>query len=199
MVHDTFVAWEIYQGIKLHFTTKYDYIKYHGKIKNPWARFQKEKSKKSFTYLAQKYEGDYKHFIATAFATNPNIKWVGDCSDDECVEAFNKSNKYLQSLTKSFSDDIDGLMVIMKTNNIPFSGLFESINNDLPIIEKTRLQNLTSIETSVILQQLIGWIEKIDTGINPVWDDSKKMLLNYTPFINVDLKTCTNILKNKLK
>ena len=199
MIYDTFKAWEIYQGIKLHFTTKsYDYFKYHGKIKNGWDRFSKDHTKKSFTYLARKYKEEYPLFIATCFMTNPNIKWIGDCSGDEYEEAFYNVTKYTQSLTKSFSEDIDGILTVMEQNNLEFRDLFISKDNDLPIIEKLRIQGLTNIVTSVILYKLIGWVDRVN-AYNPVWDESKKLLIQYTPFIKVDLKLCTNILKNKLK
>lgn len=201
MIYDTVEAWKIFQAIKAHFTSKnYDYFKYGGRLKNTgWEYFSKNKSKKLFKVYATKYASNYKLFLACCFLTNPKISWIGECGGDECKETFTRSNNYIQSASRSFEKDLDTMIAVAENNNVSLGSLFRSTDNDVPPLEKMRIQCLTNTETSVILHRLTGWIEKVDAPINPIWDENKRVLLKYSPFVNVDIPKCKNILKHKLE
>jgi hypothetical protein len=199
MILDTYDAYLEFQAIKLHFNSKtYDYFKFHGKTRANWNSFTRNNAKRIFTKLANKYKDDYVDYIAYCFYVESNITWIGACITDELEEGYYKHAKYMQALKKSFSGDLDGLIVVMKENNLRFRDLFiPKDKKTLPIIEKIRIQGLISVETSVIMNKLLKWTNRVECS-DPLWIDIENELNSYDPFIKCDLRELTKILKIKL-
>lgn len=186
MVYDTFDAWQIYQACKLHYTRNYDMSKYGYNIKSTsWANFQKVKNKRIFTTLAKRYREMYPEFIKFSLYGHDS-NWVGDLQDEEIIEEFWNHRKYIESLSSSFEKELDGIEMVMYNNQIPFKSIFISEDiTELPIIERLYIQGLLSIETMLILQRLIHWMDKVECD-NPIWESSKTRKLKYDKFLSLN-------------
>ena len=188
MVYDTFDAYQIYQACKLHYNTSYDMSKYGYNTKmTSWAKFQRVSNKRIFTTLAKRYKDQYPDFVKfSLFNHNDETNWIGDLQDDSIVDEFWEHQKYIQNSSYYFDKDMDGIFQVMYNNQIEFKDIF--INKDveqLPIIERLYIQGLISIETLIVLDRLIHWMDKVECD-NPIWELSKKRKQKLNPFISIE-------------
>jgi len=100
-------TFEIFQSLKLHFTTeKYDYFKYGGKTNVNVNAFENRKDKYHFYKLSRKFntKEDLESFIVANFVED-DIKWVGDLLLEEAKNTHLKRQRVLQSLSYTFEND----------------------------------------------------------------------------------------------
>lgn len=77
-----------------------------------------------------------------------------------------------------------------------FNELFEVVGNSHPDILKKYLQKAISIETMVILDNILGYTKKFDKKlIDPVWESVSLRIKKYKPFLNNDNQKYSKILK----
>jgi len=161
--------------------------KYGYNIKSAsWSKFQKIKNKRIFTTLAKRYKDQYPDFIKFSLFNHNDIFWVGDLNLDTIVDEFWEHQKYIQNSTYYFDKDMDGIYQVMYNNQIEFKDVF--INKDveqLPIIERLYIQGLISVETLIVLDRLVHWMDKVKCD-NPIWELSKKRKEKLNPFINIE-------------
>lgn len=192
-----YAAFAMYNSLKLHFTsTSYDYFKYHGKTNVSSVTFLKRKDKYTFYRLSRKYSlEELRDFYVANFLDGD--KWVGEMANAEGEEAYKKWQKTQQSLTYTFENDI---MYLMANGGSP-DEMLEVKPNSYPLLMKLVQLNQVSLETLVILNDILNfipmWDKKIDDDI--VWPNFKMKCIKYTPFINYDKKKFKNILKEKIK
>ena len=102
------------------------------------------------------------------------------------MDAFWEHRRYIESISRSFAKQLDGIKQVMYNNQISFKQIFINENTEeLPIIERLNIQGLITIETMIILQRLIKWMDKVECT-NPIWEPSKARKLKYSPFLSVD-------------
>ena len=68
---EAYDAYKIYHALKLHFTSNYDYSKYHGKTKVSVDSFLKRNDRPFFGKVARTYKDDTKDFFISNFIVNP--------------------------------------------------------------------------------------------------------------------------------
>lgn len=192
--YDAYIA---FLAVRTHFTSKYDYFKYAGKIRVSHESYENAKGKFYYNKLAKKYKDEFPEFVATQFAYGKSIKWIGDCEDEECLENWNKHQRHIQSMRRTFEVDLKNIVDSMREKKYTIKEVLKSQDDDLPLIEKMRRRNLTSIETCIILDRLTDYVVK-NKCKNPLWDDAKVMLKKYSPFIHVELKDYVDIFEKKL-
>jgi hypothetical protein len=197
MIYDTFDAFRIYRGIKFHFNGKYDCQKYNYITYKDIDVFKKDNAKAIYKSLATKYKSDYPFFIAVCFSRNRKLSWVGECMDYEHV--FVEVDKYMQSVTRFFGEEIDTLLLVAENNNVKFPHLLKSNNNKIPALQNLYDEGLISLETCVILDRMVGFTSKIDLKENRSYLSFKNRLLNYRPFVKIDVKKCKKIVIKKLE
>ena len=199
MIYDTFDAWKIYRAIKMHFTSSYDYFKYHARAKNiNWNVFTRDNSKRVITKLAHEYKDEYPDFIATSFAKNPESKWVGDFLEDDYKKNYLRKQKYFSATQRHFGKEIEHLYTVAVSNKASFRALFYPTDEmKLPAIVQLELEGLLSLETSAILHKLYEWGHKVNCS-HPLWATQRLRIVKYAPFISVDLAKCKTTLLAKL-
>lgn len=168
---------------------------YDGKA-TTWSNFQKVRNKRIFTIMAKRYRDEYPDFIKFSLYGN-DVNWVGDLQDEKIVDEFWEHRRYLESISRAFEKQLDGIRQVMYNNQISFKDIF--INNDvleIPIIERMYIQGFLKIETLLILHRLMNWMNKVECS-NPIWEVSKARKLKYNAFLNVDnVKVKKIFLKN---
>ncbi len=192
-----YAAFMLYNSLKLHFTSKsYCYFKYHGKTNVSSVTFLKRKDKYTFYRLSRKYSlEELRDFYVANFLDGD--KWVGEMANADGEEVYKKWQKTQQSLTYTFENDI---MYLMANGGSP-DEMLEVKPNSYPLLMKLVQLNQVSLETLVILNDILNfipmWDKKIDDDI--VWPNFKMVCIKYAPFINYDKKKFKNILKEKIK
>lgn len=192
-----FTAYTLYQAIKLHFTSDYDFFKYNGKTNVSKDSFMHSKSKYSFYKLSRKYSyDDLKDFYVANFIEH-DVNWVGEITGPEGEETYKRWQKRIQGLTYRFEQDIMSLMDSVDEPN----QLLVVKNGQYPKLLVSAQQGDIAIETLVIMNDIMNffpmWDKKIDDTI--IWPTYKKRCEKYSPFLIYDKRKFKTILQESVK
>jgi len=93
-----------------------------------------------------------------------------------------------------FSIDIN----ILGEQERKFDELFKSYHGQLPLVVKLWLQEEISLETVVILDSILGFVERESDNITDtiIWPDLKRRINKYKPFVNYTEDKCMKLLTN---
>jgi hypothetical protein len=187
-------VYKTYLAFKNHFTKpNYDYFQYCGKSRASKESFNKRKDRYFFERISrQKSDEEIKHYFLASFieCDDPARLWIGEIIDSGDK---NYSNwlKRAQSLTYMFKAESS---VFVRKDN--FNELFEIVGSSHPDILKKYLQKVISIETMVILDNILGYVKKFDKKLmDPVWESVSLRIKKYKPFLNNDKEKYSKILK----
>jgi hypothetical protein len=177
----------------LHFETDgYDAVKYNYKSNVTPQSFFKRKDKYFFAKLAKKYNGNLKDFYISQFVNTES--YVGDMMDEEADKHYTNYKRIQESIHRVFSIDINKL----GEQERKFDELFKSYHGQLPLVIKLWLQDEISLETVVILDSILGFIERESDKISDtiIWPDLKRRINKYKPFVNYTKDKCMKLLTN---
>tara|TARA_B100000085_G_scaffold245712_1_gene239038 strand:- start:714 stop:1298 length:585 start_codon:yes stop_codon:yes gene_type:complete len=176
---EAYDAYKIYHALKLHFTTDYDYNKYNGKANVSVDSFLKRNDRPFFGRVSRKYKDDTKDFFISNFIVNPK-GWVGNFNDENYLN-WKKRN---QSLKYNYKSELVELFHRVST----FDEIFHN-GSQHPLLLKQFMAKKLSIETVAILESLLGFCDRFDKQIeeNIVWPDRKKLILNYSNLLTIDV------------
>ena len=176
---EAYDAYKIYHALKLHFTSNYDYSKYHGKTKVSVDSFLKRNDRPFFGKVARTYKDDTKDFFISNFIVNPK-GWVGNFNDENYLN-WKKRN---QSLKYNYKSELTELFNKVET----FDDIFAS-EGQHPLLLKQFMSKKTSMETVAILESLLGFCSRFDKQIQEtiVWPDRKKLIKNYSNLLTNDV------------
>jgi len=179
-------AWEAYQmylGLKLHFTSEYDYTQYGGKTRASKASFLKRKDRHFFSKVARKYGESTQDYFVSNFVCSPK-GWLGDFNETN----YNNSVKYRQALTYNFITDMRYLFSQISH----FDDIFSCQTGQHPVLLKNFLAKRVSIETMVILQGLLNYVKRWDKELKDdlVWPDNRRLVVKYGAFLKYDKEKC---------
>ena len=179
---DPFDAFRFYQSIKLHFESdSYDAIKYNYKTSAKPNTFWKRKDKYFFAKVGKRFNNvpDLVSYYVSHFVND--TKWIGEMINDDTP--YNQWLKTNQSISYIFEQDLYKL----KEEFDQFDDLF-NINVHPNIVNKY-LQGEISLETVVIINNLVGFIRKADKQITEtiVWPDVSRKIRKYAAFVQYDI------------
>ena len=192
-----FDAYKSYLGLKNHFTKqKYDYHKYCGRSRASVQSFYKRKDRYFFEKLSrQKNDSEVIEFFVSNFVAcdNPESLWIGEIvSNGE--DYYTDWKKKLQSMSYLFKEQVDTLF-----SNHKFDEVFHIENGKHPVLVKELLQNNISLETFIILENILGFKKDFDNKMNdPVWDFLSLRIDKYKSFLHIELLRYRKILKQVL-
>jgi len=190
----SFDVYKLFLSLKNHFTKdSYDYFKYCGKSRASIESFNKRKDKYFFERLSRKKsDNDIIYFFVANFvsAENPNSVYVPELmrsGEDVYIEW----SKRTQSLFYMFQTEVQVFL-----SGSRFNSFFECSPGKHPEIIKKHLQNLISIETLVILDDILNYSKEYDKKLDdPLWDLLSMRIKKYKPFINTDISKYVKVLK----
>jgi hypothetical protein len=185
-----FEAYKMYLGIKWHFAqSNYSYVKYNGKVRADENSFNKRKDRYFFEKLSK--QPDLLNFLV-ANSLEGDI-WVRDLLTAESQETYIKWQRRIQSLTYNFQQELSRI-------STDFKGYFASQNGQHPQLFKEFRQGNISIETLVILNDMLKffpiWERKITDDI--IWPTVRDKCLRYGEFIKYDKPKMKRIVKDIL-
>ena len=186
---DPFDAFRFYQSIKLHFESDtYDAIKYNYKTSAKPNTFWKRKDKYFFAKVGKRFNNvpDLISYYVSHFVND--TKWIGEMINDDAP--YNQWLKTNQSISYIFEQDLYKL----KEEFDQFDDLF-SINVHPNIVNKY-LQGEISLETIVIINNLVGFIRNADKQITEtiVWPDVSRKIRKYAAFLQYDIEKMKKII-----
>ena len=180
--------------MKNHFTKdKYDYHKYCGKVRATNEAFYKRKDRFWFEKLARnKSDQEVIDFFVSNFitCTDPSKLWIGELIK-EGEDRYTDWKKRNQSLSYIFKEETESVF-----SNDNFDSMFVIDGTRHPQILKEYLRKNISIETLVILDQILGFRKNFDSHLkDPVWETVSMRMKKYSPFLNIDVQRYKQILK----
>ena len=185
-------AYQMYLGLKLHFTTDYDYRKYGGKTSASKGSFLKRRDRYFFSRVARKYGEDTLDYYIANFVKSPK-GWLGDFSE----ENYNEWTKNKQSLTYNFISDMNILFAQVDD----FEALFSCNNGQHSVLLKNFLAKRIRLETMVILQGLLSYVKQHDEDLKDdlIWPDVRRAIVKYGVFLSYNKEKCKSQLLKLIK
>ena len=169
----------MYCAMKAHFSRKdYDFFKYGGKTKVSRDSFWKRKDRFFFVKLSKKYktEIEIRNYLVSNF-----IK-------DKSGYIANFSEENYNSWLLRRSGFFDQFIIEMKPFIKEFEPLFEVKNSSHPKLLKEFLGSRVSLETMLVLDELVSFSKKWDKQLEDdiIWVDLKKLMKNYKGFLTIN-------------
>ena len=190
---DPLNCYKAYLALKNHFTNKnYNYFTYNGKVKANIQSFYKRKDRFYFEKMSrQKSDEEIINFFVSNFAScdDPQSLWIGQIIK-EGEETYTNWMRRTQSLSYIFKEEVS----IFNSKN--FDGMFNIEGNKHPKILKEFLQKKISLETMIILNNILDYKKEFDKKLqDPVWEFVSMRIQKYTPFIHIDVNKFKELLK----
>ena len=184
-----FDAYQEYLALKNHFSKPgYDYFKYGGKLKVNAASFDQRKDKLFFQKLAK--HPDVHNFLVANLSQNEKA-WIRELAySDDAERVYKDWQKRNQSLTYVVKNELNRLSTNFNDN------FLIGKKEQHPLLLRRYLGSEVSLETLCILLDLSGakkyWDIKME--YDPVYEEVKKKIEKYTPFIKYDKEKVKKIL-----
>ena len=187
-----FDCYKTYLAIKQHFTQPaYDYFRYHGSTKASVLSFNKRKDKYFFEKMSrQKTDSEIKEYFVANFVypSNPQSVWIGEIIK-EGETNYNTWLKINQSLAYHYKGDLE---ILFDTED--FKSVMECRGH--PILLKKYLSGRINLETLVIMNKILNFVPYFDNKLkDPVWETVSLKIKKYTPFLNINVRSCQKMLK----
>ncbi len=169
----------MYCAMKAHFSKNdYDFFTYKGKSRVPRNSFYKRKDRGFFVKLSRKYseEEDLKNYLVANFILDRR-GYIANFSNENYELWKEKRNNFYNMFT-------DEIRPLVKN----FNPLFEVKNSEHPILLKEYLGKRVSLETLIILDDLVNFSKTWDNRMTEdyIWFDLKKLMNNYKRFLTID-------------
>ena len=177
--------------MKLHFTTKYDFFKYNGKINSriksdsDAEKFVNSKNYKFSSMLANrlKLKKEMFDFLLANLLRNPGT-WLDDLMWDNAIDTHLKWKKVQESLTYTFINDLNFIAQYIEEENISFTKYISKRGgSSYPDIVNHIMQKKITNETACLIQQFHPFIEALDEN-DFVLEDVIKIINKYWPFMH---------------
>ena len=202
-----FDVYRTYLGIKLHFTSDYDYIKYGGKLNASFQSYEKRKDKFFFKKLSRIYNKEQiEHFFVSNFIQNDKM-WIGESFTPEWMGVYKNWQKKIESLQYTFQNDCRIIINFVMPNFDDMISKEKSFNNIFavkigqhPTILKMTLANKINLETFIILNSMFHFVNRFNKQISEtiIWPEFYTKCKKYRPFLEYDVDKYTQVLKKVL-
>ena len=168
----------MYCAMKAHFSRKdYDFLTYKGKSRVPRDSFFKRKDRVFFVKLSKKYsEKDLKNYFVANFIVEKQ-GYIANFNDENYEHWKEKRNNFYDIFTEEIRPFVKD-----------FNPIFKVKNSEHPFLLKEYLGKRVSLETLVILDELIGFSKNWDRNLaeDYMWYDINKLMKNYKRFLTID-------------
>lgn len=189
--------YEIFNAMKLHWTSSYDFVKYKGKLKRiNRITLDQSKDKAVYYQLNKKYKNE-REFIMTLiplFLENSSIHCSSLLSSERTEQKATEWYRKIQNMSRSFASDSEMITRFIKDQGMTYHQFF--LGN--PILDFL-LYNKINIETFIILDRILFFLTKNPKNVimyNQVCD---MKVQRYNAFINVDTSKYRNIFEKAVK
>ena len=198
---DGFDVYKIYLAVKLHFTSEsYDFFKHNGKTTARLKTFTKGRDRYFFHKLSRSYSNnDCINYFVAGFINNDSV-WIGDVVGKTGGENYTRWQKRIESLSYVFESDVNTLFDFIEEKKIKFDDLFKVKDGQHPPLVKLYLANKITIETMVILNDILNYTKQFNKQIQEtvIWPKKYNLLKRYKPFLKYNITKMKLIIKKKI-
>ena len=169
----------MYCALKAHFSGDYDYHKFSGQTRIKRDSFYKRKDRFFFVKTSYKYKQDNEvldYFVANFIKDREG--YIANFNEKNYEEWLDKRKIFYDV----FSQELQPFVK-------EFNPLFECKDGQHPLLLKEYLGKRISLETMIILNELVEFSKKWDKELSWddfVWPDVKKLMNNYKGFLTIN-------------
>ena len=156
---DGYQTYQIYQSLKLHFTSDYDAIKYNFKTAVRKDTFERRRDRYFFEKLSRRFDKEKLiHYFTSNLIQNPNI-WIGDMSD----KIYNDYVSRYDKLTYMLSQD----MKLMSDKGYSFDQLCTTSDNNTSnvFLESLRADEI-HLESVVLVDIMVNFLKRLKSDLS---------------------------------
>ena len=168
----------MYCALKAHFQGDYDYHKFGGKTKTKRESYYKRKDRFFFAKTAVKYKDtEVLNYFVSNFIQDRS-GYIANFTDKNYETWMNKRAMFYEIFSQEMQPFVKN-----------FEPLFECKNEQHPTLLKEYLGKRISLETMIILDDLVEFSKKWDKDLawdDFIWADVKKLMNNYKGFLTID-------------
>ena len=185
-----YIAYQIYQSLKLHFTTDYDAVKYNFKTAVKQATFEKRKDRYFFEKLSRRFNREQLIEYYTAnLIENQNV-WIGDM----CDNVYSAYTARYDKLTYMFEQD----MKTLYNKGYAFNEICSATPDfsQSPVLEALRGGQI-NIESVVLLDILVNFLKSLESILSDPLGINKDLIGLLISYRSIMLQK--PLPKNKIK
>jgi hypothetical protein len=152
-------AYQIYQSLKLHFTTDYDAVKYNYKTAVKQDTFERRRDRYFFEKLSRRYDKETLiHYFTANLIHNPNM-WIGDMKESIYNDYVARYDKLTYMLTQD--------MNLMSEKGYTFDQICKTTDNNSknPLLESLRSDEI-NLESVALVDILVNFLNKLKEDLN---------------------------------
>jgi len=194
---DGFDTYKTYLALKQHFSNKsYDFFKYNGKVRASPTSYETRKDKYFFEKASKKYKREEFIDYVVATITRNSDSWIGNILNEKNQINYKKWQKVTEALAYTFREDLG----VLYEYEEDFNKVFKMVDGQHPILFRLFLRGKVSLETMVLLDDLVNYSDSWYKYRDIIIDDFLFTMNKYKPFLNnrvdVDKKKYIKIIKN---
>lgn len=184
MIMEPFEVYRYYLALRLHFTTDtYDVVKQQGRVRASKNAFFRRNDLMSIRKVAESYsDEEIVNFLVANFVSGD--RW-GGVFDIQAKDRYADWKKRLESMSYTFEKEINKLVTYCLRNQLSIESIYQLHQTEHPYIMKAYLRQDVSIETMVILDRLVSFVDNLDKKLESdlVWPDISRLIKKYRPFL----------------
>lgn len=154
-----YLTYQIYQSLKLHFTSDYDAVKYNFKTAVRQDTFERRRDRYFFEKLSRKYKKENLiHYFTSNLIQNPSA-WIGDMSEKVYYEYLARHDK----LSYTFTQD----MKFMANQGYSFENICTTSedNSNNPLLESLRTDEI-HFESVILVDILVNFLKPLRSHLS---------------------------------
>ena len=152
-------TYQIYQSLKLHFTSDYDAVKYNFKTAVRQDTFERRRDRYFFEKLSRRFDKEKLiHYFTSNLIQNPNA-WIGDMSD----EIYNAYIARYDKLTYMLSQDMN----LMSDKEYSFDQLCTtSDDNTSNVFLESLRSGEIQLESVVLVDIMVNFLNRLKSDLS---------------------------------
>lgn len=198
-----FEAYVTFLALRRHFTDEsYDFHKYNGKLRASEEKYKKDR--KTYYYFERLVlihkDKDIVDFLLSSFvmSDNPSKIWIPDLISNSELK-YSQYRLLKQNLENIISEDFDTIISHCLGNDIDFNDIFNTNGKTHPPIVKLFLSDKISLETLIIIDNIIHFVKNLDKLLtDSIWKSISFGICKYRPFLCIDNSHYKNLLREKV-
>ena len=185
------------KAVKLHFTNKkYNLFEYKGKTNGvTFENFLARRDYNIYNAIARKFETDaesIQFLVANYVYKNDPIHNIATSDNN-----FITWNKRKQSITNTFKNDIDNVILVMEKKSLTCSQMIDN-SKDIPELFKMYLGNNITVESLFILNKFLPFIDNWESTLETIWGKDLLIIKKLERFVKYNEETIKAILEKSL-
>lgn len=156
---DGYQTYQIYQSLKLHFTSDYDAVKYNYRTAVKRDTFERRRDRYFFEKLSRRFNKEKLiHYFTSNLIQNPSV-WIGDMSD----EIYNDYIARYDKLTYMLSQDMN----LMSDKGYSFDQLCTTSDNNSSnlFLESLRADEI-QLESVVLVDIMVNFLNRLKSDLS---------------------------------